>query len=236
MMESVQPDVPATAPGCFGAPSVFSIDSQVCEACPSFDSCSTACLHTLQELRQKINVQDLLARHARATKATKAQATPVVEAKPKTDFTKFLPSVKKPPEKVERKVVHQTVQSVVDPEDQATIDRIPQAKARDLATKWCKRGLMPLIRSELQAGRNPFASQPRLSHESVVCTELLNGTVTHASLKKAFMTRLGNKEPWGESTANSHIGIAMPVLIAFGIAQETSAGWVLVPKTGCENV
>lgn len=226
------------APGCYAAPSVFSHDSQVCQNCPAFDACAAACVQTLQALRETINVEDILARHRRAKSATIERADPErPETTPKLDFSKFLPSVKKPAEKVERKA-HREV-AVTHDIDEATfkiIDAIPQKNARELAAKWVKNGIVDHIRIELAQGRNPFASQARLDHCQVVCDMLLNGTVTRAALKKAFMTRLGAKKPWDEATAGSHVNIAMPALVAFDIAIETPEGFALNPRLRGDNV
>jgi hypothetical protein len=220
------------APGCFASPSVFSQDSEICQGCPGFDACSVACIETLQALREKINIEDILARHRRA-KSSKIESAAPVEAKP--DYSKFMPSVRKPPAKVERKAPVEPTTHEVSAEYQAIIDPLPK-KARALAIGWVKRGIVDHVRTELAQGRNPFASQARQNHESVLCDELLKGTVTKTSLKKAFMANLGKKEPWDETTASSHVNIGMPALIAFGIAIETSEGYALVPRSVGDNV
>lgn len=233
-MESPSEHSPTlNAPGCYASPSVFSHDSVVCQGCPAFDACSSACIETLQALREKINVEDIINRHRRAKASTIESAQPAV-AKP--DYSKFLPSVRKPEVKVERKPERVKVDAATEltPEQEAIIAGLKQ-NSQALARKWIKNGLLGLIRSELQAGRSPFASQARHNHESVVCDELLKGTVTKLSLKKAFMARLGNKQPWDESTAASHVGIALPVLVAFNIAVETEEGYALNPRTNNDN-
>jgi hypothetical protein len=224
------------APGCYASPSVFSHDSQVCQACPAFDACSAACIQTLQALRETINIEDILARHRRAKSATIERADPDTQQPAKPDFSKFLPSVKKPAEKVERKPVREVSTQNVDEATMKIIDAIPQKHARSLATKWAKSGVIEHIRTELAQGRNPFASQARLDHCQVVCDALLAGTVTRTALKKAFMSRLGAKKPWDETTASSHINIAMPALIAFDIAIETPEGFALNPRLRGDNV
>lgn len=226
------------APGCYAAPSVFSHDSQVCQSCPAFDACAAACVRTLQALRETINVEDILARHRRAKSATIERADPDAQQKPaKPDFSKFLPSVKKPAQKVER-TVHREVAAAQNIEEATAkiIDAIPQKNARELATKWAKNGIIEHIRTELAQGRNPFASQARLDHCQVACDMLLGGTFTRAALKKAFMTRLGAKKPWDEGTASSHVNIGMPALIAFDIAIETPEGFALNPRLRGDNV
>ena len=224
---------PRAAPGCYSSPSVFSQDSDICRSCSTFDECAQACIETLQQLREQINVEHLLARHKNARQATIESAEPTERAP--LNFHKFMPSIKKPEQKVERQVRPEQNTLDVSPEDQTIIATLNK-KSQELAVTWCKRGLIAKIRDDMREGRNPFASEARLSHCGVVCDELLNGTVTRASLKKAFMTRLGTKRPWDDGTASAHVGIAMPVLVAFGIAQDTFEGWVVSPQIGGDNV
>lgn len=236
-MESIDTAVPATAPGCYAAPSVFSHDSQVCQACPTFDACSAACIDTLKALRDKINIEDVLSRHRAAKSATIEKTVEPTEEKPKIDVAKFLPSVKKPVGPVERKVERvPKVSQEVSTELQAIVDAISSKKPRELAAKWCKHGMVEKMRVDLAAGANPFASQARQNFESVTCDLLLNGGLTKQSLKKAFMANLGAKEPWDERTAASHVNIILPALIAFNIAIETAEGVSLHPSLVGHNV
>lgn len=229
------------APGCFASPSVFSHDSQVCQACPSFDACGTACIATLQALRATINVDDILARHSRAkgivASASTENASSTAPAAAQPDFSKFLPSVKRPAQKVERKAKEEVaVAQDIDEHSATIINSIAQVNAKALASEWVKSGMVEKIRTDLTQGRNPFASEARQSFRSVACDELLKGTVTKTSLKKAFMSRLGNKKPWSEASASSHVGIIMPALVAFGFAVETSEGYALSPRLRGDNV
>lgn len=226
-MEQTTSDLSRIAPGCYAAPSVFSHDSDICKGCPAFEGCADACIETLTQLRSRINVESILTRHRAAKAASTSKAEP---ATPKVDFSKFLPSKREPTDKVERKVREERVVKDVSESDLATIANIPK-KARELATGWLRNGLVEHIRTELQQGRNPFAAQARQSFMTVCCTELLSGALTKQSLKKAFMTHCGNKSPWDESTAASHVNIALPALLAFGIIQETSTGFVVVPAS-----
>jgi hypothetical protein len=232
-MELAHTPTPSAAPGCYSSPSVYSQDSDICRSCPTFGECAQACMETLQALRDQINVEHLLARHKNARQATIEAAAPTERAP--INFHKFLPSVKKPEQRVERKVRAEAAVHDVSPEDQAIIGTLNK-KSQELAVTWCKRGLIAKIRDDMLEGRNPFASEARLSHCGVVCDELLKGTVTKQSLMKAFMSRLGAKAPWDKSTASAHVGIAMPVLVAFGIAIETPNGFALNPASSDDNV
>lgn len=220
------------APGCYASPSVFSQDSTICQGCPAFGACGAACIETLQALREKINIEDILARHRQVKASTTERAEPQV-AKP--DYSKFLPSVKPPEQKVERKAPRVEATTEVSEDENAIIARIAQKNAREQALKWVRKGQLDHIRAELAARRNPFANQ-KVNHEFIVCEAILAGPVTKTLLRKAFMKRLGNKQPWDEATASSHVGIVLPVLIAFGIAVETEEGFTLNPSLVGDNV
>lgn len=216
------------APGCYAAPSVFSHDSEICQGCPVFSECSDACLETLTQLRSRIDIENILMRHRAAKAASSAKAEPAEV--PRTDFSKFLPSKKEPVQKVVRKVREERAIKNVADMDVTAIANIPK-KARELATGWLQQGLVEFIRTELQQGRNPFATQARQVYLKVCCDELLNGELTKQNLKKAFMTHCGNKARWDESTASSHVNIVLPAMVAFGIIEETSTGYVVVPAS-----
>ena len=221
------------APGCYASPSVFAQDSAVCQQCPAFDACSGACLDTLKALRDKINVEDILARHRQAKAVSIERAEP---DSPKPDYSKFMPSIRKPPEqKIERKAPRMEYATELAPQQEAIIDTIPQKNARELASRWIKKGQFDHIRLELAARRNPFANQ-KINHEFVVCEALAAGSITKLALKKLFMKRLGSKQPWDEATASSHVGIVLPVLVAFGIAIEVDGEFMLDPKLVRDNV
>lgn len=221
------------APGCYAAPSVFSQDSNICQQCPAFDACSIACRDTLKALRDKINIEDILSRHRQVKAASIERASP--ETTVKQDYSKFMPAMRKPPEqKVERKTPRVTSPTEMTPEQEAIINAIPQKNARELAIKWIKKGQFEHIRAELAAHRNPFTNQ-KVNHEFVACELLAAGPVTKLALKKAFMKRLGARQPWDEATASSHVGIVLPVLVAFAIAIETEEGFTLNPSLLSDN-
>ena len=220
----------AKAPGCYAAPSVFSHDSEVCAACPAFTPCADACISTLKELRDRINIDDILARHRsiRASIANKA-------APAKVNIGKFLPSAKVPTDKVDQAPKAKEVKCDVAPDQQVILDGLKE-KPRALAAKWCRDGMIERIHADLLQGVNSFASQARQNFEYVTCDLLINGAVTKTSLKKAFMARLGIKKPWDEATAASHVNIALQALQGFGIIVENSEGYVVAPKAGSDNV
>lgn len=217
-------------PGCFASPSVFACDSDVCRECPSFDACASACLDTLKAMRERINIDALLVRHRAARQGT-IEATPREEGPALPESIKFMPSVKPSTEKVERKSPSPRVALALSAEHEAIIDTISQQNAKALALKWCKEGLIEKIKTDMSQGRNPFDAQGSLAYCAVACEALLAGTLTRRGLKELFMKRMGKTKRWDERTAASHVGIVMPALLAFGIATETPAGFVVTPQT-----
>jgi hypothetical protein len=235
MQEHTDTPTPSMAPGCYASPSVFASDSDICRGCPVFNDCAQACVGTLEAMRDRINIDSLLARHREARRTT-------IEAAPQEEPTlpvavKFMPSIKPSTEKVERKAPPpRRVVAEVTADQQAIVDSISQSNAKKLALKWCKDGIVEKIKTDMSQGRNPFDAQDSLAYCAVACEALLAGTLTRRGLKELFMKRMGKTTRWDERTAASHVGIVMPALVAFGIAVETPAGFVVNPEIGRDNV
>lgn len=201
----------AVSPGCYGAPSVFSDQSEVCTMCPGKVGCSEACMDTLNELREKIDVSGFMRRHLIAKKGMAA-----VALDPTLENLKYLPSPKKTMERLIKKAPPVKVLCDLSADDDARIDTLG-VKPRAAAVALIKNGMLELIRLELQSGRSPYASVSSPDYRSVACDEFLKGSVTKSSLKKAYVKRLGKNAPWTDTTANSHVNIIIPVLLTFGI-------------------
>lgn len=211
------------APGCFGAASVFSHDSKVCQSCKAFQECASRSLQRLEQIKGIINVSDLLAKHARAQKA--ATATRAARRSAELEALSA-PTVNKPAPKapVARKTQVAKVVFEIDEEAQAVIAKIGNKKAAAQAVVLCKSNAIQIAREELASGRNPFNDGgPRFL--AVACDELLAGSFTKQSLKTALMERLS----WSEGTAGSHVAIVCALLAAFSIIQESGEAFVLSP-------
>ena len=219
----------AMAPACYGAPSVFAQDSTVCQQCPAFETCSTACIENLQKLQESLDVSDILRRHMMARKGVSAEKAD--ELTPKPQNFKFLPSHKPSTSKVERKAKPQREVYAVSGELAEVIDTL-NVKPKALALKLAREGLIGTIKSELRQGRSPYASQSKPDFLTVTCDELLKGSVTKDSLKRAMMHRLS----WQGATAISHAGIVVQCFEGLGIIQGDVSGYVVSPETGGDNV
>lgn len=203
----------ALAPGCYGAPSVFAQDSNVCKVCPAFQSCSESCIENLKILRQTIDVSDILRRHLIAKKGAVSGVTEYSDKK-----LELLPSVRPIKATVERKTKLEKIACDV-PEDLESRLSGLNAKPRKEALTLIKSGMVELIKSDLAQGRSPYASTSEPNTRSVLCDELLNGKVTKASIKKAYMKRLGKNAPWKESSATSNAAIFVDAFEGLGIIE-----------------
>lgn len=226
------------APGCFAAASVYGSDSVVCQACPAFSACGEASVKRLQEIRELVDVSDLLKRHAAARqKAINTQMEMMQALRPPARTAPVAPSpipvaqpkpVKEP---IERKTTVAKVTFEPSPADQAALDAIAsKVKVHEQALVLVKGNKFNEMRAMLPKGENPFAVRgPK--YLRIACDMLTNGGFTKASLKARLVADL----EWTDGTAASHVTIAVMLLYAFGIAaqdQETAGGFVLNPALG----
>ena len=214
-------------PGCFGAATVFSHDSAVCQACPMFDQCGAASLERLNAIKEIVNVKDLLAKHAKAQKGQKPirdahRQTKVDEAPPPVQESTQKPEVTEP---VERKTQVAKVTFEIDAETQQVIARIPNQKAAQQAIVLCKSNRIEIARQLLTDGLNPFTDGPK--YRAVASDLLLAGGFTRQSLKDAYQEQLG----WTPATASSHVSIVVGLLPAFNIATQEGENFVLSPTS-----
>ena len=228
-------------PGCFGAASVFSHDSHICRQCECFAACSSKSLETLWQIGGLVDVTDILKRHEEAKRrlgkhfldaGAKVVEQPVPEpkgapsAEPKGCKSEPAaapaePTIKTP---VERKTPLEKVVFGISAEDQAIIDGIAQKKAREAATKLCSQGLMHKLVAELKEGRNALSTRAP-AYQVIAVDGLLAGGFSKSELKELYVDNTN----MNESAAASHTNIAMPMLVAFGIAQENAGRYILNP-------
>lgn len=205
-------DKPTNAPACFSAASVFSHDSDVCRKCEAFAKCADASMQTLQQIRQIINVEDLLKRHEKAKRVSR-------EALAEEDRRKAeqlppgngqAPTMKS----AERKTQMVKVVAEITANDDSIIATLP-VKPKQVAIALCKNGLMSHIKKDVAAGRNTLAKTgPGFLREAIAL--LLSGGFSRAELRAALENNLG----WQQAAAASHVSIAVSIFTAFGMAQE----------------
>lgn len=208
-------------PGCYGAASVFSHDSATCRACPLFVECSRESLERLQTLSERINVADLIKKHARA----QARATPERAERHHETETRDTRVIQRaqPIEPIQRKTKLETVVFEIDPDTQSAIALIGNKKASAQAVTLCKTGTVESIVRDLNAGVNPIPPLPKWLHivGNMLCPS--PWPLTKQSMKAAFMGQLG----WKDQTAASHVSIAVALITGLGIAVEEGQEFVL---------
>jgi hypothetical protein len=222
------------APGCFGAASVYSMDSVVCQGCVAFASCGDTAIKNLEALRELVDVRDLLARHAAArVKAQNAALKPPAPPAPLTPSPIPVAQPKPTLQPVERKTTSARVTFEISEDDQNVLALIGEksVKTREQAIVLCKTNKINNMRSMLPKGVNPFVeSGPKFL--LVACDMLLNGGFTKATLKARLITDLA----WTDGTAGSHVAIACALLYSFKIVTaDTSGAFILNPALGRDN-
>lgn len=228
------------APGCFGAASVYGMDSVVCQGCVAFTSCGAAAIKKLESIRELVDVRDVLARHAAArVKAQNKAALEQMRLAPPAAPTPLVSSpipVAQPKatvQPVERKTTSARVTFEISGDDQNVLALIGEksVKTREQAIVLCKTNKVNDMRSMLPKGVNPFAeSGPKFL--SVACALLLNGGFTKATLKARLIADL----EWTDGTAGSHVAIACALLYSFKIiTADTSGAFILNPALGRDN-
>ncbi|MPQ56341.1 hypothetical protein [Duganella sp. FT27W] len=223
------------APGCFGAASVYSMDSDVCKACLAFDTCSARSMENLQAIRQQVDVADILKRHQAALARNRNNAAR--PASPKSEplmvshvaIAQPLP-ITKP---VARSTSSERVTFDLAAADEAIIAQIAQANKKTAfqAQQLAKAGKLDAMRALLPRGENPFA-QTGPSYLRVACDMITSGGFIRAELKAELMARLG----WTDGTAGAHVSIATALLFAFGITRKDhNERFVLNPVLAGDN-
>jgi hypothetical protein len=216
-------------PGCFGAASMFSSDSSICQRCPVFAECQKVSIEHLQTLRKGMNVDDLLKRHRAAMTKVEDVVEPEIEAVAPNLFAeagraalakvKSKPASLKPDDtgKIARTTKQEKTALSILPEHQVILDAIPQKKPKHEATSLCKSGSMALLTKSWPTGKLEY-NEPIQKWFRLAITKLNEGGFTRKELASDFVEAF----KWAQSAATSHVSIAVPILIAFGFAQEVN--------------
>lgn len=205
-------------PACFGAVTVFSHDSKVCQQCQHFDQCSAASLQRLERIKAVVNVKDILAKHERAKKRK------AVEQQKPRHIAPIPNSVTQPiVEPVERKTSVSRVQFEIDHETESVIARISNQKAAQQAVILCKANKIEAAREELSKGVNPFTECPK--YLEVTGAMILEGGFTKTSLRERFEAEIG----WKSTTAASHVSIVVSLLPTFNVIKQNGDDFTLNP-------
>lgn len=215
-----------TAPGCFGAASVFAHDSEVCARCESFSDCSGAAMKTLESIKGIINVDDLMKRHAAAKrKANENLAKRDTEQDAAAPPGNIQAGVQTTP--VERKTQVQKVEFELTEDEQAVVAKLPK-KASSIAISLLKGGMLDQLREGLSKGENPFTSSQRWpAYLRTAAQALIEGGFTRADLKARFMAEFD----WQDTTAGPHVSLVLALLMSFKVIQVQGDKFCPLPAT-----
>lgn len=208
-----------STPGCYGAISVFSRDSNVCRECGCIEACGKEAMLTLESIRGLIDVSDIIRKHD----AIKVKLESGIEEKVTEDVSDIAvqSKIQEATERISKKEI---IEFSISSKDEAVISAISAKNPKKLAETLCKSGLLSQIREDIKEGRNAMSDrQPRFVAVAIDC--LIAGGFTRKELKSTFIERLD----WTEGSALSHVGIVLPVLTGFGLAQEIEGRIVVNP-------
>jgi hypothetical protein len=214
--------VTTNAPGCFGAASVFSHDSDICKRCPAFAACADKAVETLAAIKDVICVTDLLTRH----KVAKRKAQAVLKAEDERAAKEAPPgNIEKPVtlEPTERKTPLTKVKIELSAQDESVVATLP-VKIRPLAITLISSGATAELRKALQT-KDASGVKSVPAWLRIALSALCSGGFTRASLRAALIAELG----WTDSTAASHVSMVVALLPTFGATQETDGRIVVTP-------
>ncbi|WP_297478266.1 hypothetical protein [Ferrovum sp.] len=208
---------PQSAPGCFAAASVFSHDSNICNACIAFAQCATESIKTLESIKEMVCVTDIIKQHQKAKKKTEGhRSKSLVEDLPVVEPVDGMP--------VNRTTPLSKITFEIDEDQNQALAKITNSKGKEQFVVLCKRGLIDDMKRDLSHRVNTF-DKGGPKHFRTVVRLLLNGGCTKSEFRRALI----DDHQWSDSAASSHVSMLWPGLIAFGLAIEVESRLVLIP-------
>lgn len=174
-----------SAPLCFGAITLYSVDSDRCLACASFQECGEQVHANIKEAARVLDVENLLARHRSLTRKRQEDE--------KSDDGKL--KTQAPP--VQRNVEVSTAKLT---ESAGTPVIELKALAWSILVPLLKGGTASELRAELRAGRNPFPQS--MTEQWVLCELLRRGAVSRAVIEQAVY-RVSGDQKRGKATVTT---------------------------------
>ena len=181
-------------PGCFGHASIFKHSNPICKACGGFTQCEEKVAQKLAAFNKRADLTDHVIRHQNGSLESGAKTSKIEAADIDVNVVP------------ERNLPIARVKRVLTEEENKMLESMP-VKVRVEAKRLMNYGLLSVVKSNLQAGINPFPFEGK-KFLHVACRLLLAGGFTKASLRGEYMTQLG----WTESTSFSHVSMALSIL------------------------
>ena len=218
-------DIASLAPACFGSVSCFAKDSKCCMACVAFESCEKKSFETLAQIRNIVNVEDLVRQHMKARVETKEkrernrQEMNIGRQEVQYGVKPELPQIVERATKVEKVVFE------VGEDQEMLIAKMP-VKAQPFALNLLKSGMIHDIKEGLAKHKNAIACKKPVWFVKTVQL-LVDGGFTKAELKVHLMRELG----WTDGSAAGHVSLGIVILTSFGLAaQDSFERYVVHPK------
>lgn len=204
------------APGCYGAASVHNPQDEVCQRCEFSQHCGNESRATLDRLKERINVTDLLRRYIKKPAAAPESPAPAPAASAPVQAARAVPVARSPVVPVRVTPLARVVAAEV-PDEDKLLGSLP-VKPREIAQRLLRAGRVDAIKNDVQAGRNPFA-QSKPDFLRVAFDRLLAGGCSRSALKQCFQDQLD----WSDGTAGSHAGITTSLFLWLGIVRENGS-------------
>lgn len=211
------------APGCFGAASVYTIDSDVCKQCQAYAGCGEESLKVLSSIRERVSVEDLLKKHKAIKLRTVSQSVSApVDSRP--EALKAQPVVKN----VERKTTTIKVDFEISEGDMMMIGKLP-AKAQPVAIRIIKSGAAEQIRAGLAVGKNACPEKMATFLKEAINLMIAEGGFTKRRLVEHFIERQ-------VLSPESQVSPAIAIIIGCQFGTINAAGQIVVnPKLAAQN-
>ena len=193
-----------TNPGCFGSPSVFSVDSNICRNCASGAACQPKAHETLERIKNSVDVRDLIARHEKIKSAVQARNPRPHPGNPVT--WRDLPAQNT--KQVARSTERVKTEYEISPLEMALLEKCPDS-VQKVAIDLLKKGYKTNFVAALKQHKNPFAGYS-LNFIEIAGDLLLNGVFT----RDDYMQRLQRITKAQEASCRSKVSIGVAVLKA----------------------
>lgn len=204
-----------TNPGCFGSPSVFSVDSAVCRSCSSGAECQPKAHETLERIKNSVDVRDLLVRHEKIKAAVAAKNPRPHPGNPISWRELSIKDDKPVARSTERVKTEYEVSEV----EMALLSKCPES-VQKVAIDIVKKGYKVNFVAALNQRKNPFAGYS-LNFIEIAGDLLLQGSFS----REDYTERLQRITKAQEASCRSKVSIGIAVLKALMLIESIENGF-----------